>query len=397
MKLSRIAAVVTTAALAPAILIASPAVAAGEEAANSTPPAPTAPDQAATDEAGKNQTGKDQAGKDQAEQDRKTILAIIAEPMASTYMKEAGRQAIADGPAAMRAFIETDQHRIRLDDYRVLVTRLLNDAGPALREGVNELLDNGQATLEQLRHFYEVTRHQLRDQDNRVAIARLISTGGPGVKEAGRKALHGTPADRIAFLETGRYLAQASDDRVELARIDEAWDGPLLSGAVGRLLNGSPTPAELRHFLEVTQFELRDQDNRAEIARIVEGGGPELAEAGRAALAGTAADRTAFLEKGQHEARAKDEKAQREKDEKARQEKGASEGGQKKNQEQKSPGTGATPGTGSGTVSPQGGSGSLAATGAGDSAVIAGTAGTALVAGAGLLLAARMRRSASRG
>ncbi|MCQ6553857.1 ALF repeat-containing protein [Streptomyces sp. C10-9-1] len=399
MKLSRIAAVVTTAALAPAILIASPAVAAGEEAANGTPTAPTAPDQAASDEA-----GQDQIGKDQAEQDRKTILAIIADPMASRYMKEAGHQAIADGPAAMRAFIETDQHRIRLDDYRVLVTRLVNGAGPALRKGVNELLDNRQATLEELRHFHEVTQHQLRDQDNRVEITRLISTGGPGVKEAGGKALLGTPADRTAFLETGRYLAQASDDRAELARIDEAWDGPLLSGAIGRLLKGSPTPAELRHFLEVTQYELRDQDNRAEIARIVEGGGPELAGAGRAALAGTAADRTAFLEKGQHVARAKDTKAQREKDEKARQEKDASEGGQVRNedrQEQKSPatgpGTGATPGTGSGTVAPQGGSGSLAATGAGDSAAVAGAAGTALVAGAGLLLAARMRRSASRG
>ncbi|MFD9303370.1 ALF repeat-containing protein [Streptomyces sp. NPDC060048] len=384
--MSRIAAAVTTAALAPVVLIASPAFAAGHEAATSTnPTAPTAPDQASTGP----------ADDGQAEQDRKTILAIIADPMASEYMKEAGRKAIADGPAAMRKFIETDQHKIRLDDYRVLITRLLNDAGPGLKEGINALFGNDKATLEQLRHFYEVTQHQLRDQDNRVRIAQIIDGGGPGLVKAGVAALNGTPADRVAFLATGRYLAQASDDRVELARIDEGWDGPILSGAISKLLNGSATPAELRRFLEVTQYELRDQDNRVAIASIIDGGGPELVKAGRAALAGTAADRTEFLKTGQHEARAKDKKAEQEKDKNKDQDKGKSD--------QNTPGTGsgsgagANPGTGTGntTVTAQGGSGSLAATGAGDSALIAGGAGTALVAGAGLLLAARMRRASS--
>ncbi|MFJ9344551.1 ALF repeat-containing protein [Streptomyces sp. NPDC101733] len=377
----------TTAALAPAVLLSSPAFATGNEAATSTnPTASTAPDQAANG----------QTDKDQAEQDRKTILAIVADPMASEYMKEAGHKAIADGPAAMRKFIETDQHKIRLDDYRVLITRLLNGAGPGLKEGINNLFKSDPSHLEQLRHFYEVTQHELRDDDNKVDISRLIGTGGSEVREAGKKALKGTPEDRTAFLKTGRYLAQASDDRVELARIDEGWDGPILTEAISKLLNGSPSPAELRRFLEVTQYELRDQDNRVAIARIIDGGGPELVKAGRAALAGTAADRSAFLKTGQHEARAKDEKAQQ----------GNDKNTEKPNQNK--PGTGSGSGTGSGTgagtgsgtgtgitaVTPQGGSG-LASTGAGDSALIAGGAGTALVVGAGLLLAARMRRAAS--
>ncbi|MFD3547315.1 ALF repeat-containing protein [Streptomyces sp. NPDC058655] len=390
MKLSRIAAAVTTAALAPAVLLSSPAFAAGAEAATSAPPtAPTAPDQAATD----------QAGKDRVEQDRKTILAIIADPMASEYMKEAGRKAIADGPAAMRAFIETDQHSIRLDDYRVLLTRLGNGAGPGLKEGINTLLRGHGNTLAQLRHFYEVTQHELRDDDNKVDISRLIATAGPGVREAGKKALKGTPADRTAFLKAGQYLAQASDDRVELARIDQGWDGAILSEAISRLLNGSPAPAELRRFLELTQHELRDQDNGVAIARIIDGGGPELVKAGRAALKGTAADRTAFLQTGQHEARARDRKAQQENDrtkaQPAQDEPGSGSGS--------GAGSDTGPGTGSGgssagntTLTPQGVSGShLATTGAGDSALIAGGAGTVLVAGAGLLLAARMRRAAS--
>lgn len=396
-KLSRIAAAITTAALAPAVLLASPAFATDQgSAAPADTSAPTAPDQGATDE----------TGTDQAEQDRKTILEIIAAPLASRTMKEAGNKAIADGPAAMRKFIETDQYSIRRDDYRVLITRLANDAGPGLMDGIKQIM-RSDATLDQLRHFYEVTQHDLRDEDNKVDISRLVGAGGPEVREAGKKALKGTPADRIAFLKTGQYLAQAADDRVELARIDQGWDGPILSEAISKLLNGSPTPAELRHFLEVTQYELRDQDNRVAIAKIIDGGGPELVKAGRAALAGTAAERSEFLKTGQHEARAKDKQAQEQEQEQKEQEQGGGNGEQEQggggngDQGQNTPGTGSGAGTGSGTsggntaVTPQGGSGPLASTGAGDSALIAGGAGTALVAGAGLLLAARMRRAAS--
>ncbi|WP_158977330.1 ALF repeat-containing protein [Streptomyces roseus] len=387
MKFSRIAAVVTTAALAPAVLMASPAFAAGSDApAAGKQPAPTAPDQAVPDHTA--------PAPDQGEEDRKTILAIIADPMASEYMKEAGRKAIADGPQAMRKFIEVDQHKIRMDDYRIAILRLLQNAGPGLKEGINKILDTGD-TIEKLRHFYDVTQHELRDDDNKVEISRLIGTGGPAVKEAGKKALKGTPADRAQFLKTGRFLAQASDDRVELARIDESWDGPILSEAIGKLLNGSPTPAELRHFLEVTQYELRDQDNRVAIAKIIDGGGPELVKAGRAALAGTAADRTEFLKTGQHEARAKDQAAKdKEKPTPGKDGKG---GDAKGDGSAAGSGTGAT--TGNTATTAQGRTGApLATTGAGDqTTLIAGGAGTALVAGAGLMLAARMRRAGAKG
>ncbi|MFJ9080246.1 ALF repeat-containing protein [Streptomyces sp. NPDC102278] len=392
MKLSRIAAAVTTAALAPVVLIASPAFAAGSDTpAAGNPPAPTAPDQPASD----------QPAPDQAEEDRKTILAIIADPMASGRMKEAGHEAIAAGPAAMRKFIETDQHGIRLTDYRIHVIRLLNGAGPGLREGITKLIADHHTTLAQLRHFYEVTQHELRDEDNQVDISRLIGTGGPGVKEAGKKALKGTPADRTAFLKTGQYLAQASDDRFELARIDEAWDGPILSEAISELLRGTPTPAQLREFLEVTQHQLRDQDNRASIAKIIDGGGPELVKAGRAALAGTPADRVAFLTTGRYEASARDKKAQdQNKDQPGKDQPGKDQPGKDQNKPDTKPGTGTGTGAnvGNTAATPHGGSGTpLAATGAGDAALIAGGAGTALVVGAGFLLAARMRRSGSAG
>ncbi|MFI1150674.1 ALF repeat-containing protein [Streptomyces sp. NPDC020817] len=391
MKFSRIAAAVTTAALAPAVLMASPAFAAGSDApAAGKQPAPTVPDQAVPDH----------TAPDQAEEDRKTILAIIADPMASEYMQDAGRKAIADGPQAMRKFIEVDQHKIRMDDYRIAILRLLPGAGAGLKEGINKVLSNGD-TIEKLRHFYDVTQHELRDDDNKVEISRLIGVGGPAVKEAGKKALKGTPADRAQFLKTGRFLAQASDDRVELARIDESWDGPILSEAISKLMNGSPTPAELRHFLEVTQYELRDQDNRVTIAKIIDGGGPELVKAGRAALAGTAADRAEFLKTGQHEARAKDQAAKdKEKPTPGKDGKDGKDGNDGKDGQEQGNGSGtgaATTGNTATTAQGRGGA-PLATTGAGDhTTLIAGGAGTALVAGAGLLLAARMRRAGAEG
>ncbi|KJY46883.1 hypothetical protein VR46_06610, partial [Streptomyces sp. NRRL S-444] len=358
MKFSRIAAAVTTAALAPAVLIASPAFAAGPDApAAGHQPAPTMPDRPAPD----------QPAPDQAEEDRKTILAIIAHPMASEFMKEAGRKAIADGPQAMRKFIEVDQHKIRIDDYRIAILRLLAHAGPGLKEGINKVLSSGN-DIEKLRHFYDVTQHELRDDDNKVEISRLIGTGGPAVKEAGKKALRGTPADRAEFLKTGHFLAQASDDLVELARIDESWDGPILSEAISKLMSGSPTPAELRHFLEVTQYELRDQDNRVAIAKIIDGGGPELVKAGRAALAGTAADRTEFLKTGQHEARAKDQAA---KDKAAKDKPAPGKDGQEQgNGSGTGSGTGAAT-TGNTATTAQGHNGApLATTGAGDNTTL---------------------------
>ncbi|MGW6822981.1 hypothetical protein [Streptomyces sp. NPDC055005] len=396
------------------VLISSPAFAVGPDASVAgNPPAPTVPDRVVPDRVVPDRVVPDQAAPDQAapgqaDEDRKAILAIIADPMASGRMKEAGHNAIAAGPAAMREFIETEQFEIRRVDYRIHVIRLLNGAGPGLEGGIMKLL-GGNATLAQLRHFYEVTQHELRDDDNEVDISRLIGTAGPGVKEAAKKALKGTPADRIAFLKTGRYLAQASDDRVELARIDEAWDGPILSAAISKLLRGTATPAQLREFLEKTQHELRDQDNRVTIAKIIDGGGPELVKAGRAALAGTAADRVAFLATGRHEAGARDKKAQQEND-KNQNGQGQNHNG---NQNQNNSGNGSHPGTdtkpgtgkpnagtnaGNTAVTAQGGNGSpLAGTGAGDAVLIAGGAGTSLVAGAGLLLAARMRRSGSAG
>ncbi|MEV7416963.1 ALF repeat-containing protein [Streptomyces sp. NPDC089919] len=206
------------------------------------------------------------AAANQPELDRKAILAIIAEPMASAYMREAGRKAIADGPAAMRRFLEVDQHKIRIDDYTVRISRLLAGAGPGLKEGILALLKKDPG-LAELRDFHDVTQYTLRDVDNRVIISGITAHAGPVLRPAALKALKGSPDDRTYFLSAGRYTAQAQDDRAALKRLAKTSAGPRLAKAIRDLLGRAASPSELRTFLEVTQFELRDADAKARPAK----------------------------------------------------------------------------------------------------------------------------------
>ncbi|RSS64186.1 ALF repeat-containing protein [Streptomyces sp. WAC06614] len=362
MKLSRIAAAVTAAALAPAVLLSSPAFADGNPATPAGPPSQGVPDQPPAADPAAPATGTPAAGKQadkpadkpadkQAEDDRLAILAIIADPTASEFLRNACREALKGTPAQMRAFLENEVPAIRLDDARIAIARLDHEAGPILRKGINDFFHT-KHTLADALQFLAVTQHELRDQDNRVLITQIISTGGPEVKEKGRAAMNGSPKDRAEFLKTGQHTA-------------------------------------------------RDQDNRVLIAQIVSLGGPEVKEKGRAALNGTPEDRVKFLETGQHEARAKDKKAE---EEAAKNGKGGSGSGNG-NGNGTGNGNGAggsgstatqTVATGNSNVSANGGGRTLAATGAGEGTTwAAGAAGTALVAGTGLVLAARRRRPGS--
>lgn len=403
-KLSRIAATVVAAAVAPAVLLASPAFADSEAPAGGQAPV-SAPDAAPAGVAGDGSAAGATAGQpegqkekdQQAEDDRIAILRLMAAAKPGSDVRAQGSKALDGGPAAMRAFLETGQYAARDNDNRVLIAQILDQAQKhsevsrgVVEAGVAAL--NGSAADRVA--FLETGQFKARDSDNQVWISRIIgraqaSTGvNRGVIEAGEAALHGSAADRVAFLETGRFKARADDIRVELARM-EGTAGPILAEAIGKMFNTSPTVDELEHFLKVTVAELRDEDNYLAISKIVNAGGPEVQKAGKAALKGSAADRAEFLKTGQHAARALDAKAAEQ------------TGNGQTGNGQTGTGTGAqqvatttTTGaqTGSGAVVATPGSGSLAATGA-DPLWASTGAGAALVAGAGFVLAARMRRT----
>ncbi|UJB44842.1 ALF repeat-containing protein [Streptomyces sp. A1-5] len=152
MKLSRISTVVAAAAIAPAVLFASPAVAAD----TATPPASSTPDTAP--DAKPDTQGNAKADKN----NRFAILKILSD----------------------------------------------QNSGPGVRKAAEAALNS---TPEDRVHFLGVGRQQAQDVDDRVRTSQILHNGGPKVKEAANKALDGTMEDIRYFLEVGQYEARAKD------------------------------------------------------------------------------------------------------------------------------------------------------------------------------------------
>ncbi|MBF6045530.1 hypothetical protein GO001_09890 [Streptomyces sp. NRRL B-1677] len=253
LKLSRMTAVVAVAAIAPAVLFASPSLADGAAAGSSA----RSPQASVAESAG--QQGEGPADKDQqAEKDRGEIQRIVS--TGGPGVKDAGKAALGGGPADMRKFLESGQFEARDEDNQVLVSRIVYHAGGrGVKDAAKAVL---KGTPEDRVAFLELGQYVALDSDNQVLVSRVIGSGGRGVREAGKAAMNGTPQDRIAFLASGQYKAQ-------------------------------------------------DDDISVLISRLISEGGSAMHDAGRAALKGTPQDRIAFLADGQFEARAKDKKAQK--------------------------------------------------------------------------------------
>ncbi|MFJ7202869.1 ALF repeat-containing protein [Streptomyces sp. NPDC098789] len=341
MKLSRIATAVTVAAMAPAVLFASPAFAADAGAATGATSASAASTVSTPADT------KPVDGKDQAAADRAAIEEILADPK----------------------------------------------SGPGVREAAAKALKGTDADL---RHFLtvELARQQLTDDT--VRVSQLVNAGGKAVQREGKKALKvDTQAALTAFLETGQHEARLEDDRVELLTALQGA-GPGLTEGIQKILSNG-TAAQIRTFVTTTQHQLRDDDNAVLISTMLgKNPGPELKKAAQAALKGSAKDRAEFLKTGQFTAREKDKKD-------GNGTGGDPAGGKDKPRPKDDAQAGkvvVTPNNGSGgnTAAPAGGKGPLASTGSGaETPWIVGGSALALAAGAGLVLTARRRGAATRG
>ncbi|MEU1076059.1 MULTISPECIES: ALF repeat-containing protein [unclassified Streptomyces] len=142
------------------------------------------------------------------------------------------------------------------DDLRIAVLRILAD--PATGRGVDrEARKALDGTVEDLRNFLKTGRAIAQDEDNRVAIFTILgqSTSGKAVKREASKALEGTAADRAYFLQTGLRLAQAEDDRVAIFRIlADPSSSQALRVAAQKALEG--TAEEMRYFLEIGRYHV---------------------------------------------------------------------------------------------------------------------------------------------
>ncbi|MEU7150350.1 ALF repeat-containing protein [Streptomyces sp. NPDC045456] len=204
-KQARLTAFLAAAAVAPAVLFASPALAAEAPAT-----ANSAPDQGA-------QTEPDASAK---------------KPADTSSMKE---------------------------DLLTVARMLDGNPGRALAREARKAL---MGPREGLRQFLETGQYEARDEDNRVAILRSIAgkSTDSSVYKAAAKALEGTPQDRVRFLKEGLALATEADNRVRAVQISSIG-GPAVRAAADEALWAGPEA--LQHFLDVGQYEARAKDEAA--------------------------------------------------------------------------------------------------------------------------------------
>ncbi|QHC24559.1 ALF repeat-containing protein [Streptomyces sp. GS7] len=359
MKLSRISSVVAAAAIAPAVLFASPAVAADA----ATAPVNSAPDTAPD-------AKPDTQGNAKADDDnRVAILRIIHKSKPGSSVYEAGQAAMNGSPEDRVRFLKEGCELARFADDRLRTVQISSTAGKGLRRAALEALRKG--THEALRQFLEVGQYAARDEDNCVEISRILHTAKRGsvLYESIQKVLDGSPEDRTRFLEVGQYEARETDDRILVTRISGSGGRHLMEAARKALL--SDRAEDIRHFLDVGQYEARRLDD-AEAAKAKDSKDQDGKDQENAKEAQESKDAEATSGENQQQGGAKDVK-------------GAMEPNGT---------TGAKPAADTSSTSSSGAQ--LAATGAGSATpwAVGGTV-VALTAGAGLVLASRRRASQS--
>ncbi|OKI03107.1 hypothetical protein A6A06_39625 [Streptomyces sp. CB02923] len=335
-KQARLTAFLAAAAVAPAVLFASPAVAAQAPAA-----ANSAPDQGA-----ESKTKADEAAK-----------------------KQEGRSVV---------------------DDRIAVLRMLADknAGAIFVREANKALDG---TDEELREFVKTGQYIARDMDNSIAITRIhgAKDAGRNVKEAALKALKGSPQDRVDFLKR-LPLIRFGDNVLRTVQISSIG-GPAVREAAHEALR-TYTPEAIQHFLDVGQYEARAKDEAAEKKAEEEKAAKEKAAKDEAAREKAAKDKAAkdAKDKDAADKAAKDggRNVTPAVDAKPANGHGTATSGTASGDAITS--TGSSTGTSTGTA--------LAATGVSPATPWAvGGAAVAVTAGAGLVLAGRRRTAAQRG
>ncbi|QNA70991.1 chemotaxis protein [Streptomyces sp. So13.3] len=206
MKLARISAIVAAAAIAPAVLFSSPAVAAEGTQPVTTSVPDTAPDTKPADPA----HGSDSS----ADDDRVAILRILADKNTGRAVREAAQKALDGTPEDLRYFLEVGQYQARLQDDRVRIAQIISDGGPSLQEAGEAALTAN--TPEAIKYFLEVGQYKAKFEDDQVKVSQIINAGGPEVQKAGKAALRtGTPESIKYFLEVGQYEARAKDKAAE--------------------------------------------------------------------------------------------------------------------------------------------------------------------------------------
>ncbi|MFJ5933993.1 ALF repeat-containing protein [Streptomyces sp. NPDC093071] len=189
MRLHRVVPGIAVGVLVPALLLATPSVAATA--------APTTVAVASS------------ADLQDADDLRMAILRILADPDSGRRVtREANALLDANDPAAMRAWLETGYRIAQGEDDRVALMRLLADpdSGRRVIAEVNALLDTNDTDA--MRAWLETGYRIAQAEDDRVTIMRILADPSisPALRTAANAALDdNTPEVLRHFLEIGRY------------------------------------------------------------------------------------------------------------------------------------------------------------------------------------------------
>ncbi|MFG2719643.1 ALF repeat-containing protein [Streptomyces sp. NPDC048416] len=197
MRSTRAALLVAAAALAPVLIAATPAFAAGSAASAFT---------TVTATSGASVTDPSQ------DDDRVAVSRILDQATKNrdrAVIKGANRALDTGTPEALRAFLDTGYPKAQAEDDSVATSRILylaqQNGDKAVIKAATQALDTG--TPEALRAFRTTGYPKARTEDDRVAIFVILAK--PGISDALRaaagKALDGTPEDMRYFLEVGQY------------------------------------------------------------------------------------------------------------------------------------------------------------------------------------------------
>ncbi|MFE4974312.1 ALF repeat-containing protein [Kitasatospora sp. NPDC056651] len=321
MKLPRVSAVVAAAVLAPVVLFPSSASAAdapkptgisgpdtGSDSAKDTAPQDATPQDTASKGAGAKDTTPEGAD-DQEQRDRAEVERILANSPAESWCRvhEGAAKALKGTAADLRHFLESELDGLQKSDNRLLVARLRNGAGPVLDAAARAAINAGDDAIAE---FLKTGQYTARAEDeDRARIEAILADPktGRGVREGAEKALKGTAADLRHFLEVSLPRLRADDNRVKLSQLMSSG-GPAVREAAGKALDAG-TDEAVEEFLDSGFAKAQAQDNRVKVSQIAETGGPAVKKAALAALEGSDADITAFLNEGWAKARAEDEAA----------------------------------------------------------------------------------------
>ncbi|MGW4696120.1 glycohydrolase toxin TNT-related protein [Kitasatospora cineracea] len=124
-------------------------------------------------------------------------------------LRTAAEQTLTKTPQEQAAFLETGQHTVLREEYRVRILALINDGGPAVRTKASAALDTG--TPEALLAFLTTGQYTARREDDRVEALRLSDSGTPRVKAAAQVALAAPDSMLHAFLTRGQYVIAQQD------------------------------------------------------------------------------------------------------------------------------------------------------------------------------------------